>query len=133
MFDILKEYAMKKKNENNIWKTTGNAILLIIVVVVVSSYLYQSFQIDLIMADMHKLHQKKKQLLSETESLQAEVNRLSNIDRVSGIASEKFDLHLSNESQLVIKIEDTDNFEKLKEQFVQDGTKIQKIKTAGMN
>ena len=68
---------MNKKNENKVWKTTGNVLFLIIVVVVVSSYLYQSFQIDLIMSDMHSLHQKKKQLLSETESLEAEVNRLA--------------------------------------------------------
>ncbi len=123
---------MKNQNENKIWKTTGNAVFLIIVVVVVSSYLYQSFQIDLIMTDMHKLHQNKKQLLSETESLQAEVNRLANIDRISKIANEKFGLQFSDENQLVIKIDDVDNLEKIKEQFAQEENKIQKIKTAGM-
>jgi len=123
---------MKKKNENKIWKTTGSVFFLIIVVVVVSSYLYQSFQIDLIMSDMHSLHQKKKQLLSETESLQAEVNRLANIDRISSIANEKFDLQFSDESLLVIKIDDADNFDKLKEQFAQEESKIKKIKTAGI-
>ena len=121
-----------KTNTNNIWKTTGNVLFLVLVVLVVSSYLYQSFQIDLIMKDMHVLHQKKKQLLSETESLQAEVNRLSNIDRISRIAAKDFNLTFSNESQLVIKIDDADNFERLKEQFAQEETKIKKIKTAGM-
>ena len=104
---------MKKKNENKIWKTTSNVFFLIIVVVIVSSYLYQSFQIDLIMTDMHELHQKKKQLLSETESLQAEVNRLSNIDRISRIARQQFNLHFNDEDQLVIKIDDADNFDDL--------------------
>jgi cell division protein FtsL len=132
MFTFLKEYAMKKKNENKIWKKTGSVFFLVIVVVIVSSYLYQSFQIDLIMTDMHALHKKKKQLLSETESLQAEVNRLSNIDRISRIANQDFDLHFSDEEQLVIKIEDADNFQNLKEQFAQEDSKIQKINTAGI-
>ncbi len=123
---------MKKKKENKIWKTTGSVFFLIIVVVIVSSYLYQSFQIDLIMTEMHTLHLKKKQLLSETESLQAEVDRLGNIDRVSKIATEKFDLHFSDESQLVIKIDEGDDFSLLKEQFAQEEKKIEKIKTAGM-
>ncbi|NOG46377.1 MAG: hypothetical protein HND50_14140 [Calditrichaeota bacterium] len=123
---------MKNNNDNKFWKTTGNAFFLVIVVVIVSSYLYQSFQIDLIMSDMHALHEKKKQLLSETESLQAEVNRLSNIDRISKIANEKFDLYFGDGEQLVIKIEDADNLEKIKEQFAQEETKIQEIKTAGM-
>ncbi|KAA3611120.1 MAG: hypothetical protein D8M58_14190 [Calditrichaeota bacterium] len=128
----MKEYTMKNNNDNKFWKTTGNAFFLVIVVVIVSSYLYQSFQIDLIMSDMHALHEKKKQLLSETESLQAEVNRLSNIDRISKIANEKFDLYFGDGEQLVIKIEDADNLEKIKEQFAQEETKIQEIKTAGM-
>jgi cell division protein FtsL len=121
-----------KKSEKKIWKTTVNVIFLIIVVVIVSSYLYQSFQIDLIMQDMHTLQVKKKQLLSETESLQAEVERLSNIDRISRMARKGFNLEFNNENQLAIKISDSDDLTKLKEQFAQEDLKIEKIKTAGI-
>jgi len=62
------------------------------IVTVVAFYLYQSFQIDLIMRDLHGLHQEKQRLISETETLQAEVDRLSNIDRISKTAYEKFGL-----------------------------------------
>ncbi len=121
-----------KKSEKKVWKTTGNVLFLIIVVVIVSSYLYQSFQIDLIMQDMHALQVKKKQLLSETENLQAEVERLSNIDRISRKAIKDFGLEFSNENQFAIKIGDRDDLIELKEQFAQEDLKIEKIKTAGI-
>jgi cell division protein FtsL len=121
-----------KKSEKKVWKTTGNVLFLIIVVIIVSSYLYQSFQIDLIMQDMHALQVKKKQLLSETENLQAEVERLSNIDRISRKAIKDFGLEFSNENQFAIKIGDTDDLIELKEKFAQEDLKIEKIKTAGI-
>lgn len=102
------------------------------IVALVSTYLYQSFQIDLIMKDMHKMHQYKKQLISETESLQAEVGRLSNIDVISKTAKEKFNLHFSREQSMVLKIEDSNDLNNIKQQFALDDKDRQQINAAGI-
>ena len=102
------------------------------IVSLVSIYLYQSFQIDLIMKDMHKMHQYKKQLISETESLQAEVGRLSNIDVISKTAKEKFDLHFSREQSMVLRIEDSNDLYNIKQQFALDDKSRQQINAAGI-
>ena len=102
------------------------------IVTLVSIYLYQSFQIDLIMKDMHKMHQYKKQLISETESLQAEVGRLSNIDVISKTAKEKFDLHFSREQSMVLRIEDSNDLYNIKQQFALDDKSRQQINAAGI-
>lgn len=102
------------------------------IVALVSVYLYQSFQIDLIMKDMHKMHQVKQKLISETESLQAEVGRLSNIDVISKAAREKFDLHFSREQIMVIRIDDSDDLNFIKRQFALNDKNKQKINAAGI-
>ena len=101
-------------------------------VALVSVYLYQSFQIDLIMKDMHKMHQYKKQLISETESLQAEVGRLSNIDVISKAAREKFYLHFSREQFMVVRLGDSDDLKYIQQQFALDDKNTQKINAAGI-
>jgi len=123
---------MRKKNNNKLSSTVVSVLSLGIIVVFFSVYLYQSFQIDLIMKDLHQLHQHKKQLLSETESLQAEIDRLSNIDVISKIAREKYGLEFSREQFLVLKIDDSDALQKIQKQFAQEEKKIEKIKTAGI-
>ena len=123
---------MIKKNNNKLNSTVVSVLSLGIIVVFFSVYLYQSFQIDLIMKDLHQLHQQRKQLLSETESMQAEIDRLSNIDVISKVAREKYDLEFSREHFLVVKIEDSNDLHALQKQFAQEGKKIEKIKTAGI-
>jgi len=123
---------MRKKSNNKFNNTFVSVLSLGIIVVFFSIYLYQSFQIDLIMKDLHNLHQQKKQLMSETESLQAEIDRLSNIDVISKAAREKYGLEFSREQFLAIKIDDADDLQSIKTQFVQEQKKIEKIKTAGI-
>jgi len=123
---------MRKKNNNKLSKTVVSILSLGIIVVFFSVYLYQSFQIDLIMKDMHQLHLQKKQLLSETESLQAEIDRLSNIDVIAKVAKEKYDLEFSPDQFLVIKIDDSDDLYDIKNQFAREEEKIEEIKTAGI-
>ena len=123
---------MRKKNNNKLSKTVVSILSLGIIVVFFSVYLYQSFQIDLIMKDMHQLHLQKQQLLSETESLQAEIDRLSNIDVIAKTAKEKYGLEFSTEQYLVVKIDDSDDLNDLKNQFALEEKKIEEIKTAGI-
>ena len=123
---------MRKKNNSKLSNRVVSILSLGTVVIFFSIYLYQSFQIDLIMKDLHHLHQQKKQLMSETESLQAEIDRLSNIDVISKAAIEKYGLEFSREQFLAIKIDDADDLQSIKTQFVQEQKKIEKIKTAGI-
>ena len=123
---------MRKKNNNKKNSTVVSVLSLGIIVIFFSIYLYQSFQIDLIMKDLHKLTQQKKQLLSETESLQAEIDRMSNIDVISKIANEKYGLEFSRGQFLVVKIDDSDDLQTIQKQFAQEEKKIEKIKTAGI-
>lgn len=123
---------MRKKSNNKLNNTVVSVLSLGIIVVFFSVYLYQSFQIDLIMKDLHQLHQQKKQLLSETESLQAEIDRLTNIDVISKMAGEKYGLQFSREQFSVIKIDDSDALSAIQKQFAQEDMKIEKIKTAGI-
>lgn len=81
---------------------------------------------------MHKMHQHKKQLISETESLQAEVGRLSNIDVISKIANEKFKLQYSREQIKVVRIDDSEDLNNIKQQFALDDKNKQKISAAGI-
>lgn len=123
---------MRKKSNTRMSQTVISILSLGFIVILFSVYLYQSFQIDLIMKDLHKLHEQKKQLLSETESLQAEIERLSNIDVISKAAREKFGLEFSREQFSVVKIDDPDDLGSIKEQFAREDKEIEKIKTAGI-
>ena len=123
---------MRMTNNNKLNSTVVSVLSLGFIVVIFSVYLYQSFQIDLIMKDLHQLHQEKKQLISETASLQSEIDRLSNIDVISKIAKEKFGLDFSREQFSVVKIDDFDDLYSIKKQFAQEEKKIEKIKTAGI-
>lgn len=123
---------MQNKQEFKIKKILVSVSVLIVVVLLISVYLYQSFQIDLNMKDLHALHEKRNQLLSETESLQAEVNRLGNIDRVARIAREQFNLEFSDEQVYVIRIDEMENLREIKEMFARQDDKMQKIKSAGI-
>lgn len=123
---------MQNKEQFKVKKILVSISVLIVVVLLISVYLYQSFQIDLIMKDLHALHEQRNQLLSETESLQAEVNRLSNIDRVARIAREQFNLEFSDDQVYVIRIDETENLREIKEMFARQDDKMQKIKSAGI-
>jgi len=123
---------MRKKNNSKLSNRVVSILSLGTVVIFFSIYLYQSFQIDLIMKDLHNLHLQKKQLLSETESLQAEIDRLSNIDVISKTAREKFGLDFSAEQFAVIRIDDSDDLKVMQDQFAREEEKTEKIKTAGI-
>ena len=95
--------------------------------------MYQKFKIDLIMKDLHRLEEQKKQLLSETELLRSQVDLLRNIDRISGIARDKLNLVNNSDDAVVIKIEGLDEVDELKTKFVNRRNKEQKYNLAGVH
>ncbi|MEJ2053893.1 MAG: hypothetical protein P8X42_08245 [Calditrichaceae bacterium] len=121
----------KKKNKTLRMKLyfflSISAILLLL-----SMDMYQKFKIDLIMKDLHGLEERKKQLMSETELLRSQVDRLRNIDRISGIAREKLNLINNTDETVVIKIDDLDKVNELKTKFANRRSKEQKVNLAGV-
>lgn len=102
------------------------------IILLLSMDMYQKFKIDLIMKDLHRLEEKKKQLLSETELLRSEVDRLRNIDRISGIARDKLGLINNTDEAAVIEIDGIEKVEELKTEFANKRSKEQKYNLAGV-
>ena len=102
------------------------------IILLLSMDMYQKFKIDLIMKDLHQLEERKKQLISETELLRSEVDRLKNIDRISKIAKEKLNLVNNSDEAVVIQIEDLDELDELKTKFANRRNKEQKYNLAGV-
>jgi len=103
------------------------------VILLLSMDMYQKFKIDLIMKDLHQLEERKKQLLSETELLRSQVDRLRNIDRISGIAQEKLNLINNTDETIVIQIDGLDELDELKTKFANRRNKDQKYNMAGVH
>ena len=111
---------MKRKAVKNKKSRFGGAISLMTVfaiVLLVTIKLYQMFSVDLMMKDLHELEQKKTRLLSETASLEAEVQRLKNIDRITRIATKDLGLVTNTEDVLVLQLKDQKEMQQLANQF----------------
>lgn len=100
------------------------------IILLLSVDMYQKFKIDLIMKDLHRLEERKKQLMSETELLRSQVDRLRNIDRISRIARDKLNLVNNTDDAIVIKIEGLDEVDELKTKFANRQHKEKKYNLA---
>jgi len=105
-----KRKAQKKKTFFN---RAFSFVILFAILLVFSLKMYQMFTVDLLMKDLRTLGQKKEKLVSETARLQAEVNRLKNIDRIGKIASEKLGLINNTDKVYVLQLKDNDILEHL--------------------
>ena len=103
------------------------------VILLLSLDMYQKFKIDLIMKDLHQLEERKKQLISETELLRSQVDRLRNIDRISNIAREKLNLINNADDAVVIQIDNLDEVDELKTKFANRRNKEHKYNLAGVH
>jgi len=63
-----------------------------IVVIFVALFQYQSIQIDILAREIRTLEVKKNQLQNESTSLQAQIDRLTHINRIERLAFERFGL-----------------------------------------
>ena len=123
----------KKKKNLPIRKKIIALAVLFGMVLVISLRMYQGFYVDLLMKDLHQLEQEKKQLLSETNKLKAEVYRLKNVDRIYKIAGEKFGLVVNNDPAHIIKIAQYDEFETVKKNFAERNKEKLKLNVAGVH
>ncbi len=121
-----------KKTEKRTIRLVIGVSSLLLIIFMFAAYLYQSFQIEFMMADLHQLHQEKKMLINQTELLQAEVSRLSNVDRIGRIAREKFKLVFSSPQPYVIRIEDGASLNDIKSRLAEREAVRPKLKTASM-
>jgi len=124
---------MKKKRFNLQFNNKIKALLIIFsIVIFIALKMYLMFQVDLIMKDRRVLSQKLKKINGQTEKLQAEVDRLSNIDRITRIARDKYGMINNNDGSLAIKLIDSDRLDALKEEFANKEKKTVKVNLAGV-
>jgi cell division protein FtsL len=122
----------KRRNNKNIRLKLYFFISISAIVLFLSLGMYQKFKIDLIMQDIHRLEQHKKQLLSETELLRSEVDILRNIDRISKIAKTELHMINNNDPVVVLKVTNFEEFENTKSKIVQKEEAKKKLKMAGV-
>jgi cell division protein FtsL len=122
----------KKKKKNTLKIKFYFFVSISALILLLSMDMYQKFKIDLIMKDLHQLEERKKQLMSETELLRSQVDRLKNIDRISKIAKEKLNLINNTDEAAVIQIDDLDKVDDLKVKFANRRSKEQKYNLAGV-
>ncbi len=124
---------MKKKKLNIQFNNKIKTLLIIFsIVIFIALKMYLMFQVDLIMKDRRALGQKLKKINGQTEKLQAEVDRLSNIDRILRIAREKYGMINNNDKNLAIKLIDQDRLKALKQEFASKEKKTVKVNLAGV-
>ena len=112
----MSKHKTNKKKPNIINRALG-FVLLFSIVLVFFFKMYQMFQVDLNMKDLHVLEQKKMRLISETALLEAEVSRLKNIDRINKIAAEKLDLVNNTDELFVLQLKDGNEMQKLAKKY----------------
>ena len=122
----------KKKKKNTLKIKFYFFVSISALILLLSMDMYQKFKIDLVMKDLHQLEERKKQLMSETELLRSQVDRLKNIDRISKIAKEKLNLINNTDEAAVIQIDDLDKVDDLKVKFANRRSKEQKYNLAGV-
>lgn len=103
--------------------------LVFTIVFLITIKLYQMFTVDLLMKDLRNLEQKKMRLVSETAQLEAEVQRLKNIDRISHIAITELGLVANTDERMVLQLKDRDEMRQLAGKFK---SQKQKLNLAGV-
>ena len=66
---------------------------ILAVFLIIGLYQYQSIRIDILARKVRSLEMKRNQLRNKKASLQADIDQLTNINRIEKIAEEKFHLH----------------------------------------
>lgn len=123
----------KRKTDNRLSKRIYSILILFGLVLVISLKMYQVFKVDLLMKDLRSLEQQKKQLVSQTEKLKAEVDRLSNIDRIGKIAVEKYNLVNNTDEVIILQLDNFDEFKSLKKKFAERNQKDKTYELAGVH
>lgn len=101
------------------------AVFAVLAFIVFTAFLkaYQVISVDISMQQMLILEQKRNELLDTVQHLQAKVNNLSNIDRISKKARDQYNLVNNYDQVLFIKINEYDDLEKMKKKFARRNKK----------
>lgn len=122
-----------RKTRKGISQKLLSLIVLSGVVLLITMKMYQSFTVDLLLQDIRNLEQVKKNLVHENRQLQSEVDRLSNIDRITDIARNKYGMILNTDQPEMIIIDDVDRFRDLQKRFAERNKKDETVNMAGVH
>jgi cell division protein FtsL len=125
---------MKKKaiGRKGLSQKLWSVIILSGVVLLVTLKMYQSFKVDLLLKDIRNLEQSRRNLVNENRQLQADVDRLSNIDRVTDIAREKYGMVVNTDEPEVIIIEDVNQLRDIQKRFAERNENDETVNMAGV-
>ena len=98
---------------------------IFVVVVVVGLYIYQAVTVDELAREIRVLEMQHRELLNAKANFEAEIEKLTNINRIEKMAKEKFGL-INNANQI-------ENLEIEKYEKEREPVENQKIQLAGVN
>lgn len=103
-------------------------------VVVIFFKILQVVSVDILMDDIHKLEQERRNLYSETERMQSRLDKLSNIDKINQNAAKKLGL-INNEDKIYyLRIAEYRELQNMKENFARrNGKNVQELNLAGVH
>jgi cell division protein FtsB len=122
----------KKKSSFQLTKKIKGFLFLFGLVTIVALKMYLMFQVDLLMKDRRLLGRQYEKISGQTERLQAEVDRLGNIDRITRIARKEYKMVNNSDENLAVKILDKDRLSSYKEDFADKEKKSTKLNLAGV-
>ncbi|MBD3226146.1 MAG: hypothetical protein GF313_15570 [Caldithrix sp.] len=108
--------TVKKNHKKNSKAKLISFAILVLLVIAIGLSMYQSFKIDLMMKDLHDLTERRKQLMSDTQQLQSEVNKLTNIDRIQRMALRNGMIR-NTDDRKVLLFKENERWDKLAETF----------------
>lgn len=125
------------KTKKSLRKPVKRKIISIVVlfglVTIIALRMYQGFAVDLIMKDILVLEKEEKALYDQTEKLRSRVARLKNIDRISRIAGQKLGLIINTDQIPIVKLEDFEDYDKIRKQFAKKKGQQQEYTVAGVH
>ncbi len=124
---------MKKKKTNFKFNNKIKILLSLFgIILFIALKMYLMFQVDLLMKDRRNLTLQFKNISGQTEKLQAEVDRLSNVDRIMRIAREKYGMINDKDETLAIQLIDFRRLNAFKEEFANKEKKVVRVNLAGV-
>ena len=123
----------KKSLRKPVKRKVFTILILFGLVTVIALRMYQGFAVDLIMKDILVLEKEEKALYDQTEKLRSRIARLKNIDRISRIAGQELGLIINTDEIPIVKLEDFEDYHKIREQFAKKKEQQQEYSVAGVH
>jgi cell division protein FtsL len=121
-----------RKTQHNFSKRMKSILILFLLLVIPFLKVYLSIKVDSVLQDVRTAEMKKKKVLSETERLRSNIERLQNIDRVSKIADEKLGMVINTDKPMALDLEGLNEVEDMKRDFAKNQSQTKNIKLAGV-